>query len=657
LCVNKTTPDDMTALKLVQAIITTTGGYTSHSAVVARQLGKPCIVSYQSETPNTAVVTVDGTNGIVYEGTAQFAEPEPDEHMEFLLSQADKAAQLRVLTNADTSEDFAKALNYGAKGIGLCRTEHTFFSESGVAAILRFIFANTSKHQKAAIEGIYQAQRAHFESLFKAGLDKEYTIRLLDPPLHEFLPSAHDKNLVHKTAKMLKLSQKVLIGRINKLHEENPMLGHRGCRLGITAPALYQAQLRALFDAATASNFVGELNVMIPLIASVREARELHGMFMSVKQHYHHSDSIENAKFGVMLETPRACLQTYELAEFCDFFSFGTNDLTQAMWMLSRDDSMSFMPTYIERDIESDPFQSLDMDGVGKMMAIAVESLGDRRSKVKIGICGEHGGDPRSIAFCHALGLDYVSCSPPRVLVARIAAAHANASPADTFSVAKVDLPELVNTNLSEEVIESKTAVKDVKPFANIPPLGAVTGFNSVDYAAGVPPVPKTDKPVPKPVVADVPLLPMLQFKHMAVLEQATPVVEPKTPDIPVPWPNTQHAGTVKVPTWVKAAKIAPVAYVGTMIDFPSAMAVKAAAGYKVGIKGGKKHPEWGVVVGYVEAPFLMMYVLAVDDPLGHDGKNMKTLIKYEIATHGLCPLWLVTPEDITHLPSLQVDS
>jgi phosphohistidine swiveling domain-containing protein len=660
LVVEKTTPDDMTALKLVKAIVTRTGGYTSHSAVVARQFGKPCIVSCGGDLL-TGEVTVDGTNGIVYKGTAEFIEAEPDEHMDFLLSQADKAAKLGVRTNADTAADYLKAKKFGADGIGLCRTEHTFFTAQGQVAILQLILAGTKKAKAAAVQAIYEVQLEHFTELFGAALNDSYTIRLLDPPLHEFLPDPTDKDAIKAASKAVKVSQKDIVARIHHLREENPMLGHRGCRLGITSPEVYSTQMKAMFQAARGVGLLGQLNVMIPLIASVREARELYATFKQVQELYPHTTCVQEAQFGVMLETPRACLQTYELAEFCKFFSFGTNDLTQAMWMLSRDDSASFLPKYVEKDIEPDPFQSLDMDGVGKLMAIALESLGDRRSKVSVGICGEHGGDPRSIAFCHALGLDYVSCSPPRVFTARIAAAHANATPADAFAFTKIELPELANLDVPQEVIAEKVAPK-IAPALHVPNLEGTTKPGILDPGATA--SVKHNKPTPTEIVEDPAHLLASAFQPKATesmvvqSEPATGLTSMKSsPTVPIPEsfsgpaPGGVASGPKKIPNWVTNAKPANKADVAMMKQTPGKDAAKKVAGYKVAINTEKEHPPWGVVVGYIQAPYMNMYVLAVDHHLGHDGKQLKDMIKYEIDVKGVCPLWLAPVDDVAPMP------
>lgn len=436
LLVEKTTPDDMAALNVVSGVVATTGGFTSHSAVVARQMGKPCIVSYVSSTIAEAdtVVTIDGSGGKLYAGLATFKEATIDNNTRAFLTAADQVAKLKVYANADTPEDVKKALDYGAQGIGLCRTEHTFFSEEGIIAIRRLILAKTEYAKQSALAKLQEVQLAHFIKLFTALGKLPAVVRLLDPPMHEFLPSLQDKEGITNVSKALKLKVGDIRTRIQELHEENPMLGHRGCRLSITFANLAEIQTYAIVAAARTVQYQSNagptsVGIMVPLLVDVREMTALLGeiragikraegdVYVSKKQVY---------TIGAMLETPRACLQAYALAEHCEFFSFGTNDLTQMTWALSRDDSAKFMGDYVSRGlVNEDPFTSLDIDGVGMLMAHAVESLGDRRSKVKLGICGEHGGDPKSIDFCHGITLDYVSCSPFRILLARMAAAHA----------------------------------------------------------------------------------------------------------------------------------------------------------------------------------------------------------------------------------------
>lgn len=678
LHVEKTTPDDMTVLKNVSAIVCTTGGYTSHSAVVARQLGKPCIVSYGALTDEVLaaadIVTVDGTLGRVYTGDAVFQEATLDEHVTYLLSQTDTVAKLKVLTNADTAADYQKAVDWGAKGIGLCRTEHTFFTTAGAQAIQKVIFAKTPKEKTHALGAFYEVQYAHFRELFMTvkSADETITVRLLDPPLHEFLPNLADKAAVKAAAKNCKITQGEFIARAKKLHESNPMLGHRGCRLGITSPTIYEQQFKALFNAARNVTLYGgisqfQLDVMIPLINSVQEARVFHNMYVEAKSDslYGPVFSVNKARFGVMLETPRACLQSYELAEFCDFFSFGTNDLTQATWMLSRDDSATFLPTYVEKEIENDPFMSLDMDGVGRLMAIAIEGLAERRDKVKIGICGEHGGDPRSIAFCHALGLDYVSCSPPRVQLARLAAAHANLStdfdaPMEekTFHIHElsndappipgedhVAAPAVVATEaiipVTEAIIPVTEAIIPVKPA-----VVATEAVTLVGFGLATTPKSLVLKSAPEPT--GVPELPTTWGKDTS---KPAEVVQAAA-SVPSSLWKTPDGGA---PSWfLNSPPLAP-ALVAELKNKPSLAAMKAAAGFRISIKAHpdktKETPSWGVVVGIAEMTHLSLYVVAVDHKFGHDGKAMKDWVKFEINVKGSAPLWFVSAADVMLYP------
>lgn len=436
LVVDQTTPEDMAALELAVAIVNTSGGYTSHSAVIARQLGKPCIVSY-SGSPPKGTVTIDGGAGKIYAGEAVYTETAINENTKKILDILDKVAKLKVFANADTSEHVRVGLENGARGIGLCRTEHTFFTASGLLTIRKLILAKTPQEKTKAVAYFEEAQRTHFINVFTTLGKNPATVRLLDPPLHEFLPDVHDKEAIAELALVAKMKISDVKARIKELHECNPMLGHRGARLSITFDRLAEIQTRAIVQAArqvikdTNGNAPPYVGIMVPLIVSVKEMTKLvdeikSGIEQGKNAKESKSDFEQTFEVGAMLETPRACLFTKELAEICDFFSFGTNDLTQTTWALSRDDGNTFMPAYIQAGlVEHDPFETLDKEGVGLMMAHAIESLGpELRKKVKIGICGEHGGDRSSIDFFNQLGLDYISCSPPRLLQARIAAAY-----------------------------------------------------------------------------------------------------------------------------------------------------------------------------------------------------------------------------------------
>lgn len=436
LVVDQTTPEDMQALELATAIVNTTGGYTSHSAVIARQLGKACIVSYKGKAPS-GMITIDGSNGKLYEGEAKYTESALSDDAKRVIGILDDVARLKVFANADTSEHVKVASENRAHGIGLCRTEHTFFTEVGLRTIRRLILAKTAAEKSKALLQFEEAQKTHFVNVFTTLGSNPATVRLLDPPLHEFLPNVRDKEAISELA--LELKQKIsdIKARISELHETNPMLGHRGCRLNLTFENLAEVQTRAIVSAArqvmneTAGKGPSEIGIMVPLIVAkaemVKLTTEIKSGIESAKQLIKVPDTYkQEITIGAMLETPRACLIAKELAEVCDFFSFGTNDLTQTVWALSRDDGARFMASYVQNGlVQTDPFESLDITGVGLIMAHAIESLGDLRKKVKIGICGEHGGDPASIDFCNRLGLDYISCSPPRLLRAKIAAAYA----------------------------------------------------------------------------------------------------------------------------------------------------------------------------------------------------------------------------------------
>jgi phosphohistidine swiveling domain-containing protein len=653
LAVTKTSPDDMAALNAAVAIVTYTGGFTSHSAVVARQLDKPCVVSATQGllTPGD-FVTVDGTAGIVYKGVPQFTAGELTDDMRVLLQAADASASLGVYANADTPEDFTKALALGAQGIGLCRTEHTLFSENGIAAIQQMILGKTIKAQQLGVNMLNTFLYTHFVSVFKAVKEagvagppsakpRPIVIRLLDPPLHEFLPHLNDAPALSIVAKRMKISVKVLKAQIEKLAESNPMLGHRGCRLAVTQPNLYQRQVIAILGAAGTASYSGPIGIMLPLITDVNELKFIVTPLKKlVSGSYKYDD--DNITFGAMLETPRACLMAYELAEFCDFFSFGTNDLTQMTWALSRDDSGSFLPAYAQNQILDDPFQSLDLDGVGKLMAYAIESLGERRSKVKIGICGEHGGDPRSIVFCHALGLDYVSCSPPRLTTARLAVGLSNVSAVDSFQIIKAPAPPAANdvapkpapppvlpqpataVSISAALAAEGKKLVDAMEIGlvTIPTPGIVVG---ADYAVS------NSGPVGIHVVGPT-----------VTITGTTAAASP--PAVPTP-PEPE------APKWLVSALPASVSDVGSAPKSPIAKLAAALAGRKVHLTPGKSGlatPPWGVVVGHVSNPYMQLLVVAVGSPLGHDGKNLKPFIKYEIHVPQGTKIWFAQPSEIS---------
>jgi pyruvate, orthophosphate dikinase len=490
----ETSPEDVRGMDAAQAILTSTGGPTSHAAVVARGWGKPCIVGAGSININYAKneftigsakvsrgdwITVDGTSGKVILGQAPLVDPELGEDFHTLMSWADKCRKLGVRTNADTPHDAKVAREFGAEGIGLCRTEHMFFEGNRIDYMRQTILGSLdfkrvekelggveaeiakgvgAKRKKELIElrsklkkelaepkrlymgglaELLKLQRKDFEGIFTAMEGLPVTIRTLDPPLHEFLP--HDEEGTRKLARKLKTNAKHLWDRVQSLHEANPMLGHRGCRLGVVFPELTEMQARAIFEAAVRVQSKGKKvlpEIMIPLVSDISELK-----LQAEVVHRVAADVMEKAKtkveymVGTMIELPRAALTADKIAETAQFFSFGTNDLTQTTYGISRDDSGKFLPYYIENRIfKDDPFQVLDQEGVGQLVKMATEKGRGTRTNLKVGICGEHGGEPSSVQFCHRVGLNYVSCSPYRVPIARLAAAQAALGSQQTIS-------------------------------------------------------------------------------------------------------------------------------------------------------------------------------------------------------------------------------
>nr|BFD58848.1 pyruvate, phosphate dikinase [Bdellovibrio sp. CKG001]BFD62273.1 pyruvate, phosphate dikinase [Bdellovibrio sp. HM001] len=439
----ETSPEDIAGMVAAQGILTTRGGMTSHAAVVARGMGKCCVagcgdieVDYRNETMKVKgyvlkkgdVITLDGSTGEVFLGEVKTIEPKLDGNFERIMKIADGIRKLKVRTNADTPKDAQTARNFGAEGIGLCRTEHMFFGADRIDAVREMIIADNKADREKALAKLLPMQREDFYGLFKIMDGLPVTIRLLDPPLHEFVP--HTDEETKELAKRLNTDYERLRAKVKSLHEFNPMLGHRGCRLAITYPEIYTMQVRAIAEAAAQLISEGKTlapEIMIPLVATDKELDTLRGQAISeVKK----VQTEKNVKFeytvGTMIELPRACLTADAIAEHADFFSFGTNDLTQTTLGLSRDDSGRFLGSYVSQGIlPKDPFMSIDQVGVGSLVKMGVE-LG-RRAKpdLKVGVCGEHGGDPDSIEFFHRVGLDYVSCSPFRVPIARLAAARA----------------------------------------------------------------------------------------------------------------------------------------------------------------------------------------------------------------------------------------
>jgi pyruvate,orthophosphate dikinase len=440
----ETSPEDIHGMHAAEGILTTRGGMTSHAAVVARGMGKPCVsgcgtvrVDYGRGTMTIGsrtfkagdVITIDGSVGHVLAGRMPMIEPELSGEFATLMGWADKVRKLKVRVNGDTPEDARTAIKYGAEGIGLCRTEHMFFEETRIRTVREMILAEDEQARRAALAKLLPMQRADFVELFEIMKGLPVTIRLLDPPLHEFLP--HTQAEVEEVARVMNTDARKLADRARDLAEFNPMLGFRGVRLAIAYPEIAEMQARALFEAAVeAAKRTGEavgLEVMVPLIATKMEfdliKARIDATAASVMKE---TGGKLNYSVGTMIELPRACLLAGEIAETAEFFSFGTNDLTQTTFGISRDDAASFLGTYITKGILAvDPFISVDRDGVGELVKIGVARGRKTRPNIKVGICGEHGGDPASVAFCHEIGLDYVSCSPYRVPIARLAAAQA----------------------------------------------------------------------------------------------------------------------------------------------------------------------------------------------------------------------------------------
>jgi pyruvate, orthophosphate dikinase len=437
----ETTPDDIHGLIQARGVLTAHGGMTSHAAVVARGMGKPCVAGCEAlsidlkartirigdhELAEGDPLTIDGGTGRVIVGAVPLVPPEIDERFGTILGWADELRRLRVRANADTPEDAAKAREFGAEGIGLCRTEHMFMAPDRLPVVQEMILAANEPARRAALDRLLPVQQSDFEGIFEAMAGLPVTIRLLDPPLHEFLPPAEEA-----TSEQMRR-------RIEQLREANPMLGTRGCRLGLQYPEIYEMQVRAIVRAAAAvRERTGEaplVEIMHPLVGFGEELRRLRELTERVAAEEHAGDHL----VGTMIELPRACMRADEIAELADFFSFGTNDLTQTALGFSRDDAEGkFLTYYLEQGIlERNPFEVLDVDGVGELMRVAVERGRGTKPGIKLGICGEHGGEPRSVAFCHELGLDYVSCSPYRVPLARLAAAQAALAESGVTAVA-----------------------------------------------------------------------------------------------------------------------------------------------------------------------------------------------------------------------------
>lgn len=441
----ETSPEDLAGMVAAEGILTARGGMTSHAAVVARGMGKCCVAGCAdirvSETEkiitlpdDTTVsegeyISIDGSTGSVYKGMLKTVESEITGDFARLMSWADEIRELKVRANADNPKDAAQALAFGAEGIGLCRTEHMFFEEERIPAIRRMILADTHEERTEALKVLKPFQQSDFKEIFKVMGERPVTIRLLDPPLHEFLPQ--DKDDIENLAGIMGVSYEKLAAKVNELHELNPMLGNRGCRLAVTHPEIAVMQTEAIIDAAIEVSCEEGVDIipeiMIPLIGSKAELAAVKKVVVETADRCISYAGVEMSYLvGTMIETPRAALAAGSIAAEAEFFSFGTNDLTQMTFGFSRDDTGKLIEEYVRQGImEDDPFQTLDVEGVGKLMEMAVSLGRQTRPNLKLGICGEHGGDPRTIEFCHKTGLNYVSCSPYRVPVARLSAAQA----------------------------------------------------------------------------------------------------------------------------------------------------------------------------------------------------------------------------------------
>ncbi len=440
----ETSPEDIAGMNVAQGILTSRGGMTSHAAVVARGMGKPCVAGcgdlfVDAEKRRLTIggrelgpgdeLTINGTTGDVLAGWPRLVAPRlEDPNLIRVMEWADGARRLKVRTNADTPQDAEQARRFGAQGIGLCRTEHMFFGEDRIRRMRQMILAEDEASRRKALSHILPLQQGDFEGIFRAMVGLPVTVRLLDPPLHEFLPQQEED--VVELAREMDVSPDVIRRKVTQLHEMNPMLGHRGCRLGLTYPEIYETQVEAIVRAALVVQGEGKRvlpEIMIPLTGTVREMADMRQLCRRVGDRVIAEAGGELAYLvGTMIEIPRAALLADRIAAEAEFFSFGTNDLTQMTFGYSRDDAGTFLPQYVRQGIlANDPFQQLDQDGVGKLVDMACRLGRQARPDLHLGICGEHGGDPSSVAFCHAVGLDYVSCSPFRVPIARLAAAQA----------------------------------------------------------------------------------------------------------------------------------------------------------------------------------------------------------------------------------------
>jgi pyruvate, orthophosphate dikinase len=439
----ETSPEDIQGMHAAKGILTARGGMTSHAAVVARGMGRPCVsgsseidINYENKTFKTSsieikegeIITIDGSTGRIISGSVATVKPEISGDFSKLMSWADSFRRLNIRTNSETPKDTKTAKDFGAEGIGLCRTEHMFFDEERILSVREMILSKTKEDRAKALDKLLPHQKKDFIEIFKIMSGLPVTVRLLDPPLHEFLPRTNKE--INEVAKVVSLPVKEVESRIEELHEQNPMLGHRGCRLGISFPEIYEMQCRAIFEA------LAELKkkkiksafpeIMIPLVSTEAEIKIMKDLVINIASEVQKQNKIKiEFMVGTMIELPRAAIKAKEIAKHAEFFSFGTNDLTQTTFGISRDDSGKFLNDYLDNKIFSiDPFVSID-DGVADLVELAVIKGKSQNKKLKLGICGEHGGDPKSIEFCSKVGLNYVSCSPYRVPIARLAAAQA----------------------------------------------------------------------------------------------------------------------------------------------------------------------------------------------------------------------------------------
>jgi len=440
----ETSPEDIGGMAKAQGILTARGGMTSHAAVVGRGMGKCCVVGCNDISINEEegyftvgdlkinkgdMITLNGTTGEVILGPAKLIKPQVAGKFKTLMEWVDKYKKMGVRANADTPHDAKVARDFGAEGIGLCRTEHMFFGEDRINLVRRMIIADTPEERQQALDKLLPLQRDDFIGIFEVMEGFPVTIRLLDPPLHEFLPASDED--IEKVAKELEIESRDLKSKVEQLKEFNPMLGHRGCRLGISYPEISRMQARAIFEAQAEMIKNGKkviVEVMIPLVGHVNEIRFLKKHIKEVAQEVEKEKAVKlEYAIGTMIEVPRAAITADRIAEEAEFFSFGTNDLTQMGFGFSRDDIAKFLPKYLEAGIlKDDPFMILDQEGIGELVKIGIEKGRKTRAELKVGICGEHGGEPSSVEFCYKVGMNYVSCSPYRVPIAKLSAAQAS---------------------------------------------------------------------------------------------------------------------------------------------------------------------------------------------------------------------------------------